>query len=136
MECVAYTRFVLDRGLTGDRLDLEAALAPCIVGYAEAVALLADDPATIHAGNPYAAWMEAYAGDDYRAAVTSAIARLERIGAARGADARYESQFIQKVSFVPIPSLWGHPAGAGGNPADRAFLNENMSKTLNSDWLA
>ena len=34
-ETVAYTRFVLDRGLAGDRLDLEVALAPCIVGYAE-----------------------------------------------------------------------------------------------------
>src|SRR5262245_63292541 len=31
---IAYTRFVLDRGVAGDRLDLEAALAPCIVGYA------------------------------------------------------------------------------------------------------
>src|SRR5262249_23248372 len=39
-------------------------------------------------------------------------------------DAKYESQFIAHVSLVPIPSLWGHPAGAGGNPADRAFLNE------------
>ena len=89
MECVAYTRFVLDRGLTGDRLDLEAALAPCIVGYAEAVDLLLSDPATLRAGNPYDAWMAAYSGDAYHAAVASGIARLERIGAARGADARY-----------------------------------------------
>src|SRR5436190_13842051 len=28
IETVAYTRFVLDRGLAGDRLDLEVALAP------------------------------------------------------------------------------------------------------------
>src|SRR4029079_8137409 len=34
LETVAYTRFVLDRGLAGDRLDLEVALAPCMVGYA------------------------------------------------------------------------------------------------------
>src|SRR6266852_2166898 len=34
-ETIAYTRFVLDRGVAGDRLDLETALAPCIVGYAE-----------------------------------------------------------------------------------------------------
>jgi len=45
-------------------------------------------------------------------------------------DARFEAQFIPHVSFVPIPSLWGHPAGAGGNPADRAFLNENISRFL------
>jgi thiaminase/transcriptional activator TenA len=35
LETVAYTRFVLDRGVAGDRLDLEVALAPCVVGYAE-----------------------------------------------------------------------------------------------------
>ena len=35
LETIAYTRFVLDRGLAGDRLDLEVALAPCIIGYAE-----------------------------------------------------------------------------------------------------
>jgi homoserine O-acetyltransferase len=45
-------------------------------------------------------------------------------------DARFESQFIAKVSLVPIPSLWGHPAGAGGNPADRAFLNDQIGRFL------
>ena len=45
-------------------------------------------------------------------------------------DARFEAQFIPRVSFVPIPSLWGHPAGAGGNPVDRAFLNENIGRFL------
>jgi hypothetical protein len=29
-------------------------------------------------------------------------------------DARFEAQFIPRVSLVPIPSLWGHPTGAGG----------------------
>ncbi|HJZ75913.1 MAG TPA: alpha/beta fold hydrolase [Vicinamibacterales bacterium] len=45
-------------------------------------------------------------------------------------DAKYESQFIADVSLVPIPSLWGHPAGAGGNPTDRAFLNEKIGRFL------
>jgi homoserine O-acetyltransferase len=45
-------------------------------------------------------------------------------------DARYEAQFIKQVSLVPIPSLWGHPAGAGGNPADRAFLNSTIAQFL------
>ena len=45
-------------------------------------------------------------------------------------DARFEAQFIRGVSFVPIPSLWGHPAGAGGNPADRAFLNQTIGRFL------
>jgi homoserine O-acetyltransferase len=45
-------------------------------------------------------------------------------------DARFESQFIPHVTLVPIPSLWGHPAGAGGNPTDRAFLNETIGRFL------
>ena len=51
-------------------------------------------------------------------------------------DARVEATFIPHVSFVPIPSLWGHPAGAGGNPADRAFLNENIGRFLAGEPLA
>jgi homoserine O-acetyltransferase/O-succinyltransferase len=41
-------------------------------------------------------------------------------------DARYEAAFIAKCSLVPIPSLWGHPAGAGASPADKKFLNEKI----------
>jgi homoserine O-acetyltransferase/O-succinyltransferase len=41
-------------------------------------------------------------------------------------DAKYEAQFIPKCSLVPIPSLWGHPAGAGASPADGKFLNEKI----------
>ena len=31
-------------------------------------------------------------------------------------DARQESRWIRKVTFAPIPSLWGHPAGCGRRP--------------------
>jgi homoserine O-acetyltransferase len=41
-------------------------------------------------------------------------------------DARYEQAFIPTVTFLPIPSLWGHTAGAASNPADAKFLNENI----------
>ena len=45
-------------------------------------------------------------------------------------DARYEAAFIPGVSFKPIPSLWGHTAGAASNPADAKFLNENIARFL------
>jgi homoserine O-acetyltransferase len=45
-------------------------------------------------------------------------------------DARYEAQFIPKVTLRPIPSLWGHTAGAASNPADGRFLNEEITKFL------
>jgi thiaminase/transcriptional activator TenA len=91
MRMVAYTRFFLERGLAGDKLDLDVALAPCIVGYAEIAQGMLADPATVLAGNPYAPWIEAYAGADYLAAVTAAIGALDELGARRGAAARYSS---------------------------------------------
>ena len=45
-------------------------------------------------------------------------------------DARYEAAFMRTVTLLPIPSLWGHTAGAGSNPADEKFLNENIGKFL------
>ena len=45
-------------------------------------------------------------------------------------DAKYEAQFIRGVSLTPIPSLWGHPAGAGASPADRDFLNQHIGAFL------
>jgi homoserine O-acetyltransferase len=48
------------------------------------------------------------------------------------ADARYEAQFIPRVSLEPIPSLWGHTAGAASNPADAKFLNETIGAFLST----
>jgi homoserine O-acetyltransferase len=45
-------------------------------------------------------------------------------------DARYEAAFIPGVTLMPIPSLWGHTAGAASNPADGKFLNENIAHFL------
>jgi len=45
-------------------------------------------------------------------------------------DAKYEQAFMSTVTFMPIPSLWGHTAGAASNPADAKFLNENIGKFL------
>jgi len=45
-------------------------------------------------------------------------------------DALYEKDFIKKVVFKPIPSLWGHTAGAAPNPEDAKFLNDNIAQFL------
>ena len=45
-------------------------------------------------------------------------------------DARYEAAFMSTVTLKPIPSLWGHTAGAASNPADGKFLNEQIGKFL------
>jgi thiaminase/transcriptional activator TenA len=89
--CVAYTRFVLDRGHAGDLLDLYAALAPCVVGYGVIGERLAADPATRRGeGNPYDAWIAVYSGEDYREVVGNSIAQIDRLAARRGGDARFD----------------------------------------------
>ena len=45
-------------------------------------------------------------------------------------DARYEAAFIRRVTLTPIPSLWGHTAGAASNPADLKFLNATIGQFL------
>src|SRR6266581_3700079 len=88
---IAYTRFVLDRGLAGDRLDLEVALAPCIVGYALIAAERIGDPATRLDGNRYREWLEMYAGSDYRRLAREAAAALDEQFARRGGEGRFAS---------------------------------------------
>lgn len=61
-ENLAYTRYVLDAGHSGDLLDLLAALAPCVMGYGEIGAALAASSRS----DTYAGWIATYAGDDYQ----------------------------------------------------------------------
>ena len=59
---IAYTRYVLDAGHSGDFLDLMAALAPCVFGYGEIGARLVSKPQN----TPYKQWIETYGGSDYQ----------------------------------------------------------------------
>jgi thiaminase/transcriptional activator TenA len=85
---VAYTRYVLDCGLRGDLLDLQVALAPCIVGYGEIGARLLERARLD--GNPYRAWIEMYGGADYQAVARNAVEALEESGRRRGGAARFD----------------------------------------------
>ncbi|KAI8883410.1 hypothetical protein K501DRAFT_272671 [Backusella circina FSU 941] len=75
----AYTRFVLDKGATGDMLDLKMAMAPCLLGYGEIGLKLFNDPTTKREGNPYWEWICQYAADDYQDAVTRGLAEMETL---------------------------------------------------------
>ena len=85
---LAYTRFVLERGLAGDLLDLWVALAPCVIGYGEIGAALAADPKTATSSNPYRAWIESYSGADYQAVARAHGERMEILMARRGGPGR------------------------------------------------
>jgi thiaminase (transcriptional activator TenA) len=89
LETIAYTRFVLDRGLAGDRLDLEVALAPCVVGYAEIAAERMADPATRQDGNRYREWLLMYAGAEYQDLARGAAAALDEQFRRRGGEGRF-----------------------------------------------
>ncbi|MEX0922985.1 MAG: thiaminase II [Rhodovibrionaceae bacterium] len=79
-----YTRYVLDIGQSGDLLDLLTALAPCFLGYAEIGAWIAANPDTRLDGNPYRAWIEMYAGEDFQEAATRSRQQLDRLAGQRG----------------------------------------------------
>lgn len=84
---LAYTRYVLDAGMSGDLVDLHVALAPCIIGYGEIARWILQQPFTRRDGNPYADWIAMYAGDEYQALVASERqwldARLSTLDASR-----------------------------------------------------
>lgn len=91
-ENLAYTRYVLDAGHSGDFLDLLAALAPCVMGYGEiGLRLKAEAGET-----PYQDWIDTYASADYQK-VCRAVAELlddavtSRLGATPEASPRWSA---------------------------------------------
>jgi thiaminase (transcriptional activator TenA) len=107
-ETVAYTRWVLDRGMAGDILDLEVALAPCTVGYGEIALRIEASPERRRDGNPYESWIAMYAGEEYQAIARGAAARLDRLGASHGGTARLPalSRTFIEASRLEV-DFWG-----------------------------
>lgn len=83
-ENLAYTRYVLESGYSGDFLDLLAALAPCVLGYGEIGARLAREAAP---DTPYRDWIDTYAGDAFQQACRDVGALIDAAVAARLGDA-------------------------------------------------
>ncbi|HJM49562.1 MAG TPA: thiaminase II [Alphaproteobacteria bacterium] len=84
-ETMAYTRYVLEKGLSGDLLDLHVALAPCVIGYGEIGRNLAGKTV----GNPYAKWIEMYASDDYQEVAAGAADQLDSLYERRAGEGRW-----------------------------------------------
>jgi thiaminase (transcriptional activator TenA) len=87
---LAYTRYVLERGMAGDLLDLHIALAPCVLGYAEIGLALSTAPETKRDKNSYSPWIDMYAGDEYQQVARQAATYIERLAVRRGAEARFD----------------------------------------------
>ncbi|KAL6073457.1 Aminopyrimidine aminohydrolase [Balamuthia mandrillaris] len=85
---LAYTRYVLEKGHSGDLLDLYAALAPCVLGYTEIGLILKKKYAERLEANggeeqahPYKDWIETYADATF---ALSMIQHLDQVATARG----------------------------------------------------
>src|SRR5690606_38505203 len=86
---VAYTRYVLDVGMSGDLLDLQVALIPCTLGYAEIGRRLAPEGvAALPTGHPYRDWIAEHAGEPFQQAARAAGDRLEDLGRRLACEAR------------------------------------------------
>lgn len=92
-ENLAYTRYVMDAGLSGDFLDLIAALAPCVFGYGEIGTNLKQSAV---AGTPYQDWIDTYSGAEYQDVCNAVGTMIEgairsRLGDAPQTSPRWES---------------------------------------------
>ncbi|KAK8117541.1 uncharacterized protein PG998_005822 [Apiospora kogelbergensis] len=76
--CTAYTRYVLDVGMSSDWLALQVALAPCLLGYGAIGKALHESPDTKREGNTYLKWISNYVAEDYVEAVKTGRALMER----------------------------------------------------------
>ncbi|MFK8034927.1 MAG: thiaminase II [Hyphomicrobiales bacterium] len=77
-QTIAYTRFVLEAGHAGDVLDLNVALAPCMLGYAEIADWLIETFGIPSVDHPYHAWIMEYAGAAYQDVARETQATLQK----------------------------------------------------------
>lgn len=86
---VAYTRYVLDCGMSGDLLDLHVALAPCVIGYAEIGKALAPNGVDALGDHPYREWIGEYASDGYQQVACRAEKHLDALAARAMTEQRF-----------------------------------------------
>jgi thiaminase (transcriptional activator TenA) len=87
---VAYTRFVLDCGSAGDLLDLQVALAPCVIGYAEIARNLSPHGLEALKAHPYREWIGEYAGVPYQEVAAGARSQLNALAARSMTEERFQ----------------------------------------------
>ncbi|KUL96420.1 hypothetical protein DK26_06305 [Bosea sp. WAO] len=86
---VAYTRYVLDCGQSGDLLDLHVALAPCVIGYAEIGARLAAEIGPALESHPYREWIGEYADEAFQNVARDARRHLDELAARAMTERRF-----------------------------------------------
>jgi len=91
---VAYTRYVLDAGMSGDLVTLYAALAPCSIGYAEIGRYLINHENTKVEDNEFASWIELYSGDEFQNSIQESTEHFDQLLAEIPLDSQRGQQLI------------------------------------------
>lgn len=120
-ECMAYTRYVLDRGLAGDVLDLKVALAPCVVGYREIAVAITERADFKGEDNRYLPWIEMYAGPDYGTVADEAVAELDRLATSRATEARMPALIRTFAESCRLEAAFWEMGWRAGKPAEAGF---------------
>ena len=95
-ENLAYTRYVLEAGYSGDFLSLLAALAPCVFGYGE-IGLRLEEEKT---SDTYIDWINTYAGDEYQSVCKNVGKLLDNAVASRLGDHFEQTPMLDKLSNI------------------------------------
>lgn len=106
VECIAYTRYMKDAGMSGDHLDLMVAIASCYTGYAEIGKRLIDDPNTNLEGHPYREWIEMYGGTNYQSSTQTFIDELNKYGGGISTKKLYKLRKIFKDVTMLEVAFW------------------------------
>ncbi|KAK8057665.1 phosphomethylpyrimidine kinase THI20 [Apiospora saccharicola] len=105
--CTAYTRYVLDVGMSSDWLALQVALAPCLLGYGAIGQALHDEKNqnTKREDNTYYKWICNYVAEDYVEAVRTGRVLMERhaSGLNLGQVEELVKIFIHGTKCLPLP---------------------------------
>jgi thiaminase II len=75
---IAYSRYVLDVGQSGDWLGLQVAMASCLLGYQAAAEWLKAQPGSKREDNRYWKWVDNYGGEEYAEGVRLGREMIEK----------------------------------------------------------
>lgn len=128
-ENLAYTRYVLEAGYSGDFISLLTTLAPCVFGYGEIGTYLKQN----HSSDQYIDWINTYSGEEYQHICQDVGQLLDRAVKRRFGDqfqtlpiwSKLQQQF--DVATRLEVSFWNMGMANEGAQTSRVQQNESIS---------
>ncbi|PWY98328.1 hypothetical protein BCV70DRAFT_202107 [Testicularia cyperi] len=118
---LAYTRYVMEVGRSGDLLDLLVAVAPCMLGYAEVGLWLNEQTLTKNTIDPdYKAWIDAYADKEFQDATQKSIRLIEE---------RAQADAPSPARLAGLQKIWNAACRLEAGMWDEA-INSNLRRNI------